>query len=85
MLARFCIPNPEIINAVRTAKEYVDYLRAYASHFRLTERIHLQSKVVNISRNPDGGHIVRYVTRNAANASEWETGDETLIVIENGV
>jgi dimethylaniline monooxygenase (N-oxide forming) len=52
-------------------QEYVDYLRAYCKNFGITERIHLQTKVVSVSRNPDGGHIVSYVKKTPS--GEWES------------
>ena len=52
-------------------QEYCDYLRAYVSHFGFWDRIKLNTKVVKISRHPDGGHIIEYVTRAAD--GEWES------------
>lgn len=51
----------------------MDYLRAYAKNFQLTDRIKLNTKVVNISRDPAGGHIVSYITRQQQNPDKWET------------
>ncbi|KAJ7771658.1 FAD/NAD(P)-binding domain-containing protein [Mycena metata] len=59
-----------------TLEEYVDYLRAYCRHFNITDRIRLETKVVNVSRNPDGGHIVSYVTKTTA--GEWEQEPKTI-------
>jgi dimethylaniline monooxygenase (N-oxide forming) len=56
---------------------YVNYLRAYAKNFNLTKRISLQTKVVNISRGPSGGHIVSYV-RKQPECSMWETVPQTI-------
>jgi dimethylaniline monooxygenase (N-oxide forming) len=53
------------------AQEYVKYLQAYAEHFRMVDRIHLESKVVDISRDPGGGHLVSYVQK--LTKSQWET------------
>ncbi|EPQ58594.1 FAD/NAD P-binding domain-containing protein [Gloeophyllum trabeum ATCC 11539] len=43
-----------------TLEQYVNYLRDYASHFNLWSRIHLACKVVNILKDPQGGHNVSY-------------------------
>ncbi|KAJ7702268.1 FAD/NAD(P)-binding domain-containing protein [Mycena rosella] len=59
-----------------TLEEYVSYLRAYCKHFGITDRIRLESKVVNVARNPDGGHVVSYVTR--APAGEWDSTPRTI-------
>ncbi|KAJ6500541.1 FAD/NAD(P)-binding domain-containing protein [Mycena sanguinolenta] len=59
-----------------TLEEYVDYLRAYCKHFGITDRIRLETKVVNVSRNPAGGHIVSYVTK--APSGEWESTLRTI-------
>ncbi|EJD46098.1 FAD/NAD(P)-binding domain-containing protein [Auricularia subglabra TFB-10046 SS5] len=53
-----------------TLEEYCDYLRAYVSHFGFWDRIKLNTKVVQISRHPDGGHVVEYVHRAAD--GQWE-------------
>ncbi|KAJ6488542.1 hypothetical protein C8R47DRAFT_1274772 [Mycena vitilis] len=57
-------------------EEYVDYLRAYCKHFHLTDRIHLETKVINLSRSPKGGHVVSYVTKTAS--GEWESTPRTI-------
>ncbi|KAJ7837039.1 FAD/NAD(P)-binding domain-containing protein [Mycena olivaceomarginata] len=59
-----------------TLEEYVDYLRAYCKNFGITERIHLQTKVVSVSRNPAGGHIVSYVKKTPS--GEWESTLHTI-------
>ncbi|KAA1471283.1 FAD/NAD-P-binding domain-containing protein [Dentipellis sp. KUC8613] len=61
-----------------TLEEYVDYLRAYANHFGLYDRIQLGCKVLNISRHSGGGHIVTYVRRQSDDSGRWETEPETL-------
>ncbi|KAG7088525.1 hypothetical protein E1B28_012508 [Marasmius oreades] len=60
-----------------TLEEYVQYLRDYCSHFRLNDRLHLNSKVVDVSRHPDKGHIVKYVRRDSR-GSAW--GNETYSI-----
>ncbi|KAK7689087.1 hypothetical protein QCA50_007778 [Cerrena zonata] len=55
-----------------TLQEYVDYLRAYIKRFGFQDRIQLNSKVVNVRRSPEGGHLVSYVKRSANNPNEWE-------------
>ncbi|KAJ7090309.1 hypothetical protein B0H15DRAFT_838066 [Mycena belliarum] len=50
-------------------EQYVNYLRAYCRHFNIEHRIRLESKVVNVARNPSGGHIVSYVTK--THSGEW--------------
>ncbi|KAF8130460.1 FAD/NAD(P)-binding domain-containing protein [Mycena galopus ATCC 62051] len=59
-----------------TLEEYVDYLRAYCKKFGITNRIRLETKVVNVSRNPEGGHVVSYVTK--APSGEWESTPCTI-------
>jgi dimethylaniline monooxygenase (N-oxide forming) len=59
-------------------QEYVDYLRAYIKNFNLMERINLQTKVVHVSRDPAGGHIVSYVRRQPVNLEEWETTPQII-------
>ncbi|KAJ6488553.1 FAD/NAD-P-binding domain-containing protein [Mycena vitilis] len=59
-----------------TLEEYVDYLRDYCKHFNITDRIRLETKVVNISRNPKGGHVVSYVTK--TESGEWESSPRTI-------
>ncbi|KAF7441087.1 hypothetical protein PC9H_001436 [Pleurotus ostreatus] len=59
-----------------TLEEYVNYLRAYCAHFSFTDRIRLQSKVVNISRDPNGDHIVAYVHK--SQTGEWENVPRTI-------
>ncbi|KAF5390335.1 hypothetical protein D9757_002786 [Collybiopsis confluens] len=53
-----------------TLQEYVGYLKEYCNHFKLSERIHLNTKVVNVARHSKRGHIVSYVTRESRN-SDW--------------
>ncbi|KAJ7632147.1 hypothetical protein FB45DRAFT_1145231 [Roridomyces roridus] len=59
-----------------TLEQYVDYLRAYCKHFGITNRIHLEHKVVNISRNPDGGHDVSFVTK--LPSGDWDLVPQTI-------
>ncbi|KAJ7491288.1 hypothetical protein FB451DRAFT_1222690 [Mycena latifolia] len=59
-----------------TLEEYVSYLRAYCKHFGITDRIRLESKVVNVARNPDGGHVVSYVTKTPS--GEWDSTPLTI-------
>ncbi|KAJ7261292.1 FAD/NAD(P)-binding domain-containing protein [Mycena haematopus] len=59
-----------------TLEEYVDYLRAYCKHFGITNRIRLETKVVNVSRNPAGGHVVSYTTKTPS--GEWESTLRTI-------
>jgi len=47
-------------------------------HFNLGERIELQTKVVNISRCPTGGHTISYVRKRSQNSEEWETTPQTI-------
>ena len=41
--------------------EYVEYLRNYARHFKLNDRIRLGCRVTKIWRDPSGGHLVEFV------------------------
>ncbi|KAJ7168185.1 hypothetical protein C8R43DRAFT_983359 [Mycena crocata] len=59
-----------------TLEQYVDYLRAYCKNFGITDRIRLETKVVNVARNPAGGHVVSYVTK--ASSGEWESTVQTI-------
>ncbi|KAF7796955.1 hypothetical protein EIP86_008141 [Pleurotus ostreatoroseus] len=54
-----------------TLEEYVDYLRDYMHHFQIDSRLRLNHKVVRVTRNPRGGHIVYYVKRDAT-SGDWE-------------
>ncbi|KAK1220425.1 hypothetical protein PQX77_016806 [Marasmius sp. AFHP31] len=54
-----------------TLEEYVQYLRDYCSHFRLNNRLQLNTKVVDVSRHANGGHIVKYARRNSRD-SAWD-------------
>ncbi|KAJ7184298.1 FAD/NAD(P)-binding domain-containing protein [Mycena filopes] len=60
-----------------TLEEYVDYLRAYCEHFKITDRIRLESKVVSVSRSADGsGHVVSYVNKTAS--GDWDEVPKTI-------
>ncbi|CAL1703562.1 unnamed protein product [Somion occarium] len=61
-----------------TLEEYVDYLRAYSKHFDVEQRIQLNTKVVNIKRAPEGGHLVSYVRRRVDEPGEWETSPAVI-------
>jgi cation diffusion facilitator CzcD-associated flavoprotein CzcO len=41
--------------------KYIKYLRHYARHFKLDDRIRLGCRVTRIIRDPTGGHIVEFV------------------------
>ncbi|THH23153.1 hypothetical protein EUX98_g8029 [Antrodiella citrinella] len=56
-------------------EEYVEYLEAYCKHFKIEDRMQLRSKVVKISRAPQGGHLVTYVRQQDG---QW---DDTPAVI----
>ncbi|RDB21257.1 Dimethylaniline monooxygenase [N-oxide-forming] 5 [Hypsizygus marmoreus] len=58
-------------------ENYVLYLRAYCEHFKLTERITLCTKVVDIRRDPASGHVVSYVRRDQK-SGQWETTPKTV-------
>ncbi|KZV99127.1 FAD/NAD(P)-binding domain-containing protein [Exidia glandulosa HHB12029] len=61
-----------------TLEEYCAYLRAYVSHFSFWDRIKFGHRVVQISRHPDGGHVVEYIVRDAS--GEWGTEHQTMRV-----
>ncbi|EPQ50184.1 dimethylaniline monooxygenase, partial [Gloeophyllum trabeum ATCC 11539] len=61
-----------------TLEQYVNYLRDYASHFNLWSRIHLACKVVNILKDPQGGHNVSYVRKREDNPAEWDSEAITI-------
>lgn len=50
----------------------MDYLTAYAKHFAVTDRVKLHTKVVNISRDPAGGHLVSYISK-PPDVLTWDT------------
>lgn len=54
-------------------KEYVEYLRGYARHFAVYDRINFNCKVVKVSRAAGGGHDVTYLRRKSR-AENWEDG-----------
>ncbi|EIN08060.1 FAD/NAD(P)-binding domain-containing protein [Punctularia strigosozonata HHB-11173 SS5] len=55
-----------------TLEEYVQYLEAYVEHFKLAARIQFGCKVVNVSRDTDGTHVVTYVRRAASSDTSQE-------------
>ncbi|KAG6850532.1 hypothetical protein H0H93_012148 [Arthromyces matolae] len=57
----------------RSYEEYVDYLRAYCENFDIYSRINFHSKVVNVQRNPSGGHLVAYVQKDLGPEGQWST------------
>lgn len=60
-------------------ESYIDYLRAYAQHFQLAERIKLNCKVVDVSRDRvTGEHLVSFVMRSLENPREWSQPVITL-------
>ncbi|KAH7107363.1 FAD/NAD(P)-binding domain-containing protein [Auriculariales sp. MPI-PUGE-AT-0066] len=61
-----------------TLPEYCDYLEAYSTHFKLWDRIWLRHKVLQISRHPQGGHIVEFVRCKAD--GQWDAVSEQLHV-----
>lgn len=60
-----------------TLEEYVEYLRGYARHFAVHDRIYLNCKVVKISRAAGGGHDVTYLRRKAR-TEDWEDAPTTV-------
>ncbi|KAF7970659.1 hypothetical protein HWV62_23302 [Athelia sp. TMB] len=60
-----------------TLEQYVEYLHSYAKHFSITNRIKLNTKVLKISRDPAGGHLVSYVTK-PADSSDWDSNPKTF-------
>ncbi|KDQ12360.1 hypothetical protein BOTBODRAFT_67552 [Botryobasidium botryosum FD-172 SS1] len=58
-------------------EEYVEYLRAYARHFGLEDRIRLRCKVTNVRRRAGGGHVVEYV-RQQRGLTDWEHVSEVV-------
>ncbi|TFY82963.1 hypothetical protein EWM64_g1049 [Hericium alpestre] len=63
-----------------TLEEYVDYLRAYAKHFDVYDRIQLGCKVLNISRHPEGGHLVTFLWQSSITSGLSNLVPETLHV-----
>jgi dimethylaniline monooxygenase (N-oxide forming) len=55
------------------AQEYVDYLSAYATAFRIQDRIQFRCRVTHITKDPSGGHTVTYV-RKPVDSEEWLPG-----------
>ncbi|KAJ4487533.1 hypothetical protein J3R30DRAFT_3279781 [Lentinula aciculospora] len=60
-----------------TTEAYVDYLRDYIDHFNLSDKIHLNTRVINVKRHTEGGHIVSYVSKDAKD-SEWSSEVTTI-------
>ncbi len=55
-----------------TAAEYVDYLTAYCAEFGVGERIRFGTKVVSVTRDPDGGWCVRSVDTGGERAEHYD-------------
>lgn len=52
----------------------MNYLRAYAKHFHIEDRIQLRSKVTKVSRKESGGHVVSYVRQKEDGMGGWQWG-----------
>uniref|UniRef100_A0A4E9EJC4 FAD/NAD(P)-binding domain-containing protein n=1 Tax=Gibberella zeae TaxID=5518 RepID=A0A4E9EJC4_GIBZA len=52
-------------------EQYVQYLEAYSTHFRLWQYIRLNTRVLSVTREADGSHIIKYKTKEAQFPSEW--------------
>lgn len=63
-------------------KEYVDYLKAYVTHFNLSDRILLGKKVVSVKRSASGAHTVSYIRRKSASAEEWSDGEHIYPAVQ---
>ncbi|TFK60658.1 FAD/NAD-P-binding domain-containing protein [Pluteus cervinus] len=63
-----------------TLEEYVDYLAAYAHNFGVDRRIQYGCKVINVSRHPEGGHVVTYVRRSKEGKGDWDMSREPIQV-----
>ncbi|KIY66071.1 FAD/NAD-P-binding domain-containing protein [Cylindrobasidium torrendii FP15055 ss-10] len=61
-----------------TLEEYVEYLEAYAQHFDLNKRIQLKTKVLNVRRDPKGGHIVSYTRFDGSGTSNRGSAIQTM-------
>ncbi|TCD70584.1 hypothetical protein EIP91_002614 [Steccherinum ochraceum] len=59
-----------------TLEEYVEYLADYTRHFKIEDRIQLNTRVTKISRAPGGGHLVSYVRRQSH--GEWDSTPTTI-------
>ncbi|EJU05748.1 FAD/NADP-binding domain-containing protein [Dacryopinax primogenitus] len=59
-------------------EEYVDYLKSYAQHFKVLERIKTGCRVTRISRGVNGkGHLVEYIRKSPDGA--WGTTVESIM------
>jgi dimethylaniline monooxygenase (N-oxide forming) len=58
----------------------VDYLKAYASKFKLLERILLGRKVINVRWGEGGRHIVSYLSRKTDHPDEWQEGENWTVL-----
>ncbi|KAI0792844.1 FAD/NAD-P-binding domain-containing protein [Abortiporus biennis] len=61
-----------------TLEQYVDYLRDYSKHFHVEERIRLGCKVVKMSRGPNGGHVITYISKSTEDPTQWDPTPITL-------
>ncbi|KAK2685858.1 hypothetical protein QWA68_015036 [Fusarium oxysporum] len=54
-----------------STEQYVQYLQAYCTHFKLWPHMRLNTRVVSVTRGVDGSHIITYKTNEARFPCEW--------------
>ena len=72
-------PPKESASAFLTHWEYLDYLRGYAGHFNLNEKIQLHSKVTQLKKENDGWQVTYQVKEGSSNTEKFE-----FVVIATG-
>ena len=60
--------DPDFLDATR----YVAYLRGYCTHFQLWPAIRLNTKVLSVNRNNEGGHVVIYQQTGISDFQTWK-------------
>ncbi|KJZ71823.1 hypothetical protein HIM_08794 [Hirsutella minnesotensis 3608] len=59
-------------NDFLTAEEYAKYLNDYCTEFKLWPCIRLSTKVISVTCNDKGGHVVSYTRIGSPNPLQWE-------------
>jgi dimethylaniline monooxygenase (N-oxide forming) len=54
-----------------STEQYVQYLQAYCTHFKLWPHMRLNTQVLSVTRGADGSHIITYKTNEARFPYEW--------------
>ncbi|KAK2667034.1 Flavin monooxygenase FMO [Fusarium oxysporum f. sp. vasinfectum] len=54
-----------------STQQYVQYLQAYCTHFKLWPHMRLNTRVLSVTRGVDGSHIITYKTNESRFPCEW--------------